>query len=203
MKKERLAAIFEQIFDRTPQIAVFAPGRVNLIGEHTDYNDGFVLPVAIDRSIGIIASRNNHNYIRAYSVDFGEDTEFELDSIEKSEDLPWSNYLRGVLVEYQKRGEELEGMDLIISGDIPIGSGLSSSAAFEVAVGEAVREVARADDEPGANDRRSTGEVPLRRLLAAHQKHPAGTRHHSAHHQPSCPCGGARCHARPGVQRSR
>ena len=126
MNKEKLAAIFERIFDRAPQMAVFAPGRVNLIGEHTDYNDGFVFPAAIDRSIGILASRNNHSSIRAYSVDFGEDTEFELDAIEKSEDLPWSNYLRGVLVEFQRRGEELGGMDLIISGDIPIGSGLSS-----------------------------------------------------------------------------
>jgi len=139
MDTKKLVDIFGRIYDRNPELVVLAPGRVNLIGEHTDYNDGFVFPTAIDRNIGIVAARNNRSLIRAYSVDFAESSEFELAGVEKSEDLAWSNYLRGVILEYLKRGDEPVGMDVIISGDIPIGSGLSSSAAFEVAVGEATR----------------------------------------------------------------
>jgi len=131
--------IFTRIFERKPDLAVQAPGRVNLIGEHTDYNEGFVFPVAIDRTITVIAARGRRPRIRAYSLDFAEDSRFDLFDIEKSEDAAWSNYLRGVLVEYRKRGFEIGGMDLMISGDIPIGSGLSSSAAFETAIGETVR----------------------------------------------------------------
>lgn len=108
------------------------PGRVNIIGEHTDYNDGFVLPIAIDRAITIVGTRRADRQVQAYSLDFNELTQFSLDEIEPSRREPWSNYIRGVLL-YMQEQFELPGMNLIVSGNIPRGAGLSSSAGFEVA----------------------------------------------------------------------
>jgi galactokinase len=139
MKKENLAKTFQQQYGSSHSICVQAPGRVNLIGEHTDYNDGFVFPAAIDRYVTVLASPRPDRLIRAFSVDFEQATEFFLGDIEPSDEAPWSNFVRGVLVQFQKRGADLPGADLIISGNVPIGAGLSSSAAIEVAVAEAFR----------------------------------------------------------------
>ncbi len=139
MGRENLAGTFQQHYGRAHSICVQAPGRVNLIGEHTDYNDGFVFPAAIDRYVTVLASPRVDQLIRAYSVDFGQTTDFSLNDIKPSEDCPWSNFVRGVVAQYRKRGFELPGADLAISGDVPIGAGLSSSAAIEVAVAETFR----------------------------------------------------------------
>jgi galactokinase len=124
---------FEEIFGYQPATVVRAPGRVNLIGAHTDYNDGYVLPVAIDRSILMAAAPRPDRQVVLHALDFDQRTEFSLDDIRHDDQHPWSNYQRGVAFFLQERGFELTGIDAIITGDIPVGSGLSSSAAVEVA----------------------------------------------------------------------
>lgn len=116
-----------------PEHIVRAPGRVNLIGEHTDYNGGFVLPMAIDREALIAGRRRADNTVRMIALDFGGDQSvFPLDAIARDENHAWSNYVRGVALALQERGAVLTGLDMVIQGDVPIGSGLSSSAALEV-----------------------------------------------------------------------
>lgn len=124
---------FPEIFGHEPATVVRAPGRVNLIGEHTDYNDGYVLPVAIDRSILMAAAPRPDRQVVLHALDFDQRTEFSLDDIQHDDQHPWSNYQRGVAFFLQEQGFELMGMNAVISGDIPVGSGLSSSAAVEVA----------------------------------------------------------------------
>ena len=123
---------FQKIYGFAPDVTVRAPGRVNLIGEHTDYNDGFVLPAAIDRVIEFAARRRKDNVVPAYSIDFQEQAEFSLEANEKDNDHPWSNYLRGVLKFLQEDGYRLTGFDLAFGGNVPREAGLSSSAAVEV-----------------------------------------------------------------------
>jgi len=125
---------FVEIFGEEPVAVVRAPGRVNLIGEHTDYNDGYVLPVAIDRSIWVAASPRQDRQVIIHALDFGESVAFSLDHIERDEARPWSNYQRGVACFLEERGFDLPGLNAVIIGDVPIGSGLSSSAAVEVSM---------------------------------------------------------------------
>lgn len=139
MDKGQLRELFGKKFARRGEVVIQAPGRVNILGEHTDYNQGFVFPCAIDRYISIVAAVRDDSRVRAYSVDFEQQVEFDQRKFTPSKDAPWSNYLRGVVSEYRKRGTELPGADLAISGDVPLGAGLSSSAAFEVAVAETFR----------------------------------------------------------------
>ncbi len=124
---------FEKIFGRPPEVVVRAPGRVNLIGEHTDYNDGYVLPAAIDRYIWFGGCARRDRIVSAYSVDFNQRVEFSLDSIEKDTRHTWSNYLRGVSKFLEAAGHRLSGADLAFGGDVPLAAGVSSSAALEVA----------------------------------------------------------------------
>jgi galactokinase len=124
---------FQQIFGAKPEVMVRAPGRVNLIGEHTDYNGGFVLPAAIDRAITMAGRRRAGRTVRLHSRDLGEASEFNLDSIERDARHPWSNYVRGVTKLVQAGGRELPGADIAFGGDVPREAGLSSSAALEVA----------------------------------------------------------------------
>ncbi|TVQ11765.1 MAG: galactokinase [Balneolaceae bacterium] len=121
-------------FDNEP-IMVCAPGRVNLIGEHTDYNKGFVLPAAIDKAIILAMSKNNLGLIRLLSVDMSPDyVEIPVaESYDKNE-VSWANYLIGVVSELQKAGHRIGGFDCSFGGDVPIGAGLSSSAALESGV---------------------------------------------------------------------
>lgn len=139
MRKGQLIPVFVERFGTSPEIRARAPGRVNILGEHTDYNDGFVFPVAIDRHLSVLAAPRADSLVRAFSTDFGQETVFRLEEIRGSGEAPWSNYLRGVLAQYLERGDRLAGMDVVVNGDVPVGAGLSSSAAFEVAVAEAVR----------------------------------------------------------------
>lgn len=136
MKTDRIKELidkFKEHFSDNPNIVSRAPGRVNLIGEHTDYNDGFVLPIAIDRDIALVSKARDDRLIRLYSLDFDASVEFSLDNISYDEDNKWSNYPRGVAHVLQEEGYQLRGMDAIITGNVPQGAGLSSSAAFEVA----------------------------------------------------------------------
>lgn len=126
-------------FGSSPTITVAAPGRVNLIGEHTDYNGGFVLPAAIDRSVFLAASPRQDDLVQIHSADFNADVSFSLRSICRDTDQEWSNYERGVATVLQEAGQRLRGFNAVVGGNVPIGSGLSSSAAVEVATAYALR----------------------------------------------------------------
>jgi len=123
---------FEEIFGATPEVLVRAPGRVNLIGEHTDYNEGFVLPAAIDRYIEFAGLRRADRTVRAHSTDFNDSVEFSLDDVQKDSEHRWSNYLRGVSKFLEEDGHRLTGADVVFGGNVPREAGLSSSAAVEV-----------------------------------------------------------------------
>ena len=125
-------ASFQSLFGSTPEVIVRAPGRVNLIGEHTDYNDGFVLPAAIDRNIVYAGRRRSDRRVRVCSVDFDASAEFDLDDIQKDSQNTWSNFLRGVSKFLEADSHRLTGADIAFGGDVPREAGLSSSAAVEV-----------------------------------------------------------------------
>lgn len=129
---------FEDRFGFKPDTVVEAPGRVNLIGEHTDYNDGFVLPCAIDYQTVISCHKRSDNLIRVIAVDYNnEQDQFLLDSeIEKHPNYQWANYVRGVIKHIIKYTKNISGVDFAISGNVPQGAGLSSSASLEVAIGK-------------------------------------------------------------------
>ncbi|MCC7353308.1 MAG: galactokinase [Anaerolineae bacterium] len=124
---------FAQHFGREPLVVVRAPGRVNLIGEHTDYNDGFVLPIAIDRSVLFAAAPRPDRRVVLHALDLRRETSFDLGYVEEDEDERWSNYQRGVAHFLQAEGYWLKGMDALFTSNVPVGAGLSSSAAVEIA----------------------------------------------------------------------
>ncbi|MGE5327428.1 MAG: galactokinase [Deltaproteobacteria bacterium] len=128
-----IAESFQSLYGSAPEVVVRAPGRVNLIGEHTDYNDGFVLPAAIDRAIEMAARRRADHTVRVHSFDYSQSVEFSLHAIEHDPQHRWSNYLRGVTKFFQMATHALEGADIAFLGDVPREAGLSSSAALEVA----------------------------------------------------------------------
>ena len=129
--RREVLANFEGLYGRSPDLLVRAPGRVNLIGEHTDYNDGFVLPAAIDRELWIALRRRTDGQVLARSLDFGEGR-FSLEGVSRGEDS-WIEYLKGVAWALTKEGHRLSGWEGVLGGDVPIGAGLSSSAALEMA----------------------------------------------------------------------
>ena len=118
---------------------VWAPGRVNLLGEHTDYNEGFVFPMAIDAGITMAGALNGSAVINLYSLDYDATDSFPVQTILSSTTEPWTNYFRGVCKEFQRVDFELHGMDVLIKGNVPQGAGLSSSAALEVAAAVLLR----------------------------------------------------------------
>ncbi len=119
-----------ELFGNSEPLIVRSPGRINLIGEHTDYNDGFVFPAAIDKAIWFTASKNDKGLFRFYSMNYSQSFEMKVDDLSKS-NIAWANYLLGVAEQFKKRGYQLGGVDVVFGGDIPIGAGLSSSAAVE------------------------------------------------------------------------
>jgi galactokinase len=135
MNYKSLAQSFESYFNTKPKFIVRAPGRVNLIGEHTDYNDGFVLPMAIDREVCIALNPRDDETIRLFSLDIQTESVFNLHSLNPSNS--WDAYPQGVANELIKAGFEIKGFDGIITGDVPRGAGLSSSAAVELATAKA------------------------------------------------------------------
>jgi galactokinase len=128
---KQLSESFVKHFGERPSLIVRAPGRVNLIGEHTDYNDGFVLPMAIDRAIWIAVRPRTDRFARIHSVDFEAEAVFSLDDLKKEQG--WAEYLKGIAHILQAEGYKLSGWDGVMMGDVPRGSGLSSSAAVEMA----------------------------------------------------------------------
>lgn len=124
-------------FGAPPTFIVRAPGRVNLIGEHTDYNDGFVMPLAIDRAALIALRPRPDNKVVARSLDMDDRREFALDNLQQPPKPEWIDYLVGVAWSLQARGHALRGWEGVVSGDVPIGAGLSSSAALELAAARA------------------------------------------------------------------
>jgi len=129
---------FQQVLGYEASDVIQAPGRVNLIGEHTDYNDGFVLPCAINYQTVVAASKRDDQRVRVVSVDYGNDVdEFDLtQDITFQPDRMWANYIRGVVKCLLARGYQFRGADICVSGNVPQGAGLSSSAALEVVIGQ-------------------------------------------------------------------
>ena len=138
---DKIAEDFQQIFGKTPSFVVRAPGRINLIGEHTDYNHGFVLPAAIDKAIYFaIAPRTDHT-CKVYAADLNDTFEFSLDALNKCP-KSWANYLIGVTSELIVEGYTIpSGFEVAFGGDVPNGAGLSSSAAVESGMGWALSEL--------------------------------------------------------------
>jgi galactokinase len=129
---------FQQYFEKQG-LLVAAPGRVNLIGEHTDYNNGFVLPGAVDKKIYVAIAKNNSNALNVYAGQFKEQLFFSLDAIQPVKG--WSTYLLGMIFHLRKQGHEVGGVDVYVEGDVPVGAGMSSSAALCSAFGLALNEL--------------------------------------------------------------
>ena len=151
--KEDMMAVSEKVlnqfktkFGGEPDFLVRAPGRVNLIGEHTDYNDGFVLPMAIDRAAWIAFHRKGDKRVKVFSLDYEEMAEFELDDMQKGKG--WAEYLKGVAHELNIAGFQVEGWEGVLGGDVPKGAGLSSSAAVELATARAFAVLSGLDWDP-------------------------------------------------------
>ena len=136
--KTKIESIFHQKFEGKPLI-VRSPGRINIIGEHVDYNGGYVLPAAIDKYIYVAIDKRNDGIIGLYSVNFDVKIEIEINNLKPSNDF--STYVFGVVDQVIKRGYSISGFNIVIYGDIPVGAGLSSSAALESAVAFAINEV--------------------------------------------------------------
>jgi galactokinase len=138
---ERLRQTFRAEFGGAPDVIARAPGRVNLIGEHTDYNDGFVLPVAIDRDVRIALRRRLDNQVHLLAASFGRRSVFDVEDIQHSAKERWSNYERGVVLMLMRQGHRLGGFDAVVEGEVPAGAGLSSSAAVEVATATGLKAI--------------------------------------------------------------
>ena len=135
MTDQSLKKNFEARFKHPPEIVGYAPGRVNIIGDHTDYNQGFVLPAAIQMGTSIAASRRDDNQVCAFAEGFTHTIDqFSLDKIDYCHHEMWRNYVRGTLQCLRQHNNAFSGMNLYIDGNVPQGAGLSSSASFEIAL---------------------------------------------------------------------
>lgn len=130
--RERVTAAFAERFGSEPCFVTRAPGRVNLIGEHTDYNDGFVLPLAIDREVCIAGRPRGDRRVVIHSLEFGDTADFDLTALTRA-DHTWGEYVKGCAWVLGAAGQPLKGWEGVLSGDVPRGAGLSSSAALELA----------------------------------------------------------------------
>ncbi|AOW20135.1 galactokinase [Urechidicola croceus] len=131
---------FVKIHGTTP-IIINSPGRINIIGEHTDYNEGFVFPAAIDKGIYTAIEKSNTDFCTAIALDINESYEFTLENLKPIKNGGWRNYIVGVVAELQKQGKKTKPFNLVFGGDIPAGSGLSSSAALENSIVFGLNEV--------------------------------------------------------------
>lgn len=132
-----LAEQFEEVYGQKPRVYC-APGRVNLIGEHTDYNDGFVMPVAMDMYTWVAAARRDDGRVHVYSKNLAQHAEIDLQDVRPRGQGHWSAYVRGVAAGLRLAGQKIQGANLLVEGKVPWGAGLSSSASLEVAVGFAL-----------------------------------------------------------------
>lgn len=141
MNKEQIQQLFSAHFQQSPQVIAKAPGRINLLGEHTDYNEGFVLPASIDKAVWMAAGKREDGRFRFFAVDLNENFESENGKTEFQNTQTWANYLLGVISEARADGGLIGGLDIAFSSDIPIGAGLSSSAALESATLAVINEL--------------------------------------------------------------
>ncbi|WP_067150946.1 galactokinase [Pseudotamlana agarivorans] len=125
--------VYIDTFNKEP-LLIFSPGRINIIGEHTDYNDGFVFPAAVNKGIAAAIEKSDSNISTAYALDKKSKIEFELDKIKPSTEGHWQNYALGVVAEIQNRNKTVGNFNIVFKGDIPGGAGMSSSAALENSV---------------------------------------------------------------------
>jgi galactokinase len=140
---EKAQALWASRFDRPWTVGAYAPGRAEILGNHTDYNEGWTLSVAIDRGMVFLAAPNDDSQCRVAAADFSEETAFPARHPQPSADQPWSNYVRGVAAKLQPPENAAPAFDALFCGDIPIGAGLSSSAALEMAAGLALCDLYR------------------------------------------------------------
>ncbi len=136
-RRAQIAQAFAERYGREPSAWVRAPGRVDLMGSHTDYNLGFVMTMTVDRDIWMALAPRNDGQVRVASLNLAGVSTFALDAIARDTDHPWTNYVRGVAVELAQAGHPLRGFDVLIHSTVPLGSGLSSSAALEMATATA------------------------------------------------------------------
>src|SRR6056300_870717 len=129
----RVKKEFSKEFNSNP-LMIFSPGRINIIGEHTDYNDGFVFPAAVDKGIVAAIQKTDSNKSIAYALDLNSKIEFDLDKLKPSKEGSWENYVFGVVAEIQNRNKIIGDFNIIFKGNIPGGAGMSSSAALENSV---------------------------------------------------------------------
>ncbi len=150
LRLQEMDSRFETLYGRAAEVVLRAPGRVNLIGEHTDYNDGFVLPAAIERSMLVACSPRTDGKVQAFAMNYNYSTLFSIDGVQPTSDTRerWSNYLRAMAWVMGKEHLKFTGADCIIHGDVPLGSGLSSSAAMLVASGIMFATLAGATIDP-------------------------------------------------------
>jgi galactokinase len=137
MDIQALKSSFRKIFEAEP-VLIKSPGRINIIGEHTDYNDGFVMPAAINKAIYVAVSQRDDQEIHLYSESYQQKHVASIDQIEKT-DKSWANYILGVADQIKKRGLQFSGFNLYLDGNVPLGAGLSSSAALECATAFAIK----------------------------------------------------------------
>ncbi len=142
MSKKKLihhtAEHFEKLFHKKPQHIFLSPGRINIIGEHVDYNDGFVMPAAINKYICFAVSENDNSHCTLVAKDLNDAYKFDLNDELKPIDKMWANYILGVLHQLKNNGAKMNGVNIVFSSTIPMGAGLSSSAALECGIGYAM-----------------------------------------------------------------
>ncbi|MCV9389404.1 galactokinase [Reichenbachiella ulvae] len=139
-KKEALLASYKEFFSEEP-IVVKSPGRINLIGEHTDYNEGFVMPAAIDKGAYVSIAKSGSDQCKLIALDIDESYEFSIHDTLAPVEQGWVNYFLGVIDQYNKKGLKLEGFHMVFTSDVPLGAGLSSSAALECSFGYALSQL--------------------------------------------------------------
>lgn len=133
--QELANTLFSQEFNSTAEIVCHGPGRVNIIGDHTDYNDGFVFPAAINYGTTIAASKREDKIVKVYAHDCDAQTnEFPLNDATFDQEMMWTNYVKGTLLALMKKYPEINGANFVVTGNVPQGAGLSSSASFEIAI---------------------------------------------------------------------
>lgn len=138
---QNTTTFFEKSFGTTPQKIVLSPGRINIIGEHIDYNDGYVLPAAIDKIICFAFEKNNSQKSKIIAIDLNEEFEIDLKQKIQLSQVVWTNYILGIIKQLQDNGFSFEGFNCVFSSNIPVGSGLSSSAALECGMIFGIREL--------------------------------------------------------------
>jgi len=145
--KNELTRLFIEQFQASPQVIVRSPGRVNIIGEHADYNNGFVLPAAIDKAAYIAISLREDDEIHLSAVDLKENFSTTVHDLKPIGDVSWPNYILGSAAQFVKKGISLKGFNALLTSDVPIGAGLSSSAAVECATVFALNHLLQTDNE--------------------------------------------------------